>query len=242
MNYRKCFAVILFVLAGSVFAFAQDSGCKAKLAELPPITELSGFHLGMTLEQVKVRVPQVKFGRKNEFGVSKTSINPDFDPNIDKTNFADVRTVSLDFLDGSLTSIWIGFESSFRWKSADEFIKGISRELSLPDEWTTKGRTQQLTCADFQLSVSMIAGGPSLRIVDRSADDAIAHRRQEQEDAAETTAAAAEPTPVVGDVRKKAFYSADCPALKLVPEKSRVAFDNAAEAEKAGYKRSEVCE
>ena len=198
--------------------------------------------MGMTPDQVKARVPEVKFGHANEFGVSKTSINPDFDPRIDKTNFADVRTVSLDFLDGRLTSLWIGFESTFKWKTPEEFVKGISHELAVPDEWTTKGRTQQLTCADFQLTVSMIAGGPSLRIIDLPAEETIAARRQAKEDEAEAAEAAPEETPVVGDARKKVYYQKDCEVLKTVPEKSRMLFSSDQEAEKAGYKRAEACQ
>ncbi len=238
MNYRKIVAVFLFVLACTILVAGQDKTCKAKWADLPAIAELSGFRLGMTTDQVKARVPQVKFGHTNEFGIAKTSINPDFDPRIDKTNFADVRTVSLDFLDGSLSAIWIGFEGSFKWKSAEEFAKGVSRESSLPDEWTTRGRSLQLTCADFQLSVGMIAGGPSLRVVDTSAEATVAERRQAKEDETEAAAAVPEPSPVIGYASHKIFYPPDCPSLKSVPEKSRVPFANAADAEKAGYKPS----
>lgn len=238
MNYRKIFAVSLFAITWSTYCAAQETTCKMKIADLPVIAELGGFRLGMTPDQVKAKVPQVRFGHTSEFGVAKTSINPDFDPTIDKTNFADVRTISLDFFDGTLSSIWIGFESSFKWKTTEEFITGISRELSLPSQWSSKGRTQQLNCADFNLSVTMIAGGPSLRIVDMSAETLIAERRQAKADADE---AAAEDPPVVGDIAHKVFYSLDCPALKSVPEKSRIPFHNSAEAEKAGYKQGEGC-
>lgn len=238
MNYLRIMAVILFVLACATYTTAQETGCKTRIADLPVIAELSGFRLGMTPDQVKARVPQVKFGHTNEFGVAKTSINPDFDDRIDKTNFANVRTVSLDFFDGTLSSIWIGFQGSFKWRTAEEFIKGISEELNLKGEWTARGRTQQLICADFELSVSMIAGGPSLRIMDSSAETTIAERRQAKADADE---AAAEATPVIGDSAHKVFYTADCPALKAVPEKSRVTFASSAEAEKAGYKQGEGC-
>jgi len=229
------FCVLLACVTATV---AQQKSCKAKLAELPTIAELRGFRLGMTKDQVKALVPQAKFGHTNEFGIAKTSINPGFDPRIDMTNFADVRTISLDFLDGNVSSVWIGFENSFKWKTADEFVRGISQELSLPETWTTKGRTQSLNCADFQLSVSMIGGGPSLRLIDASADEAITQRRQEKEDNPEP---APEP-PVVGDLKTKIFYPVDCEALKQVPEKNRVPFVNAAEAEKAGYKHVESCE
>ncbi|HXD32202.1 MAG TPA: hypothetical protein VN643_13850 [Pyrinomonadaceae bacterium] len=235
---RRIFTLFLFLLACSLSAGAQEPTCKTRIADLPAIAELSGFRLGMTPDQVKARVPQVKFGHTNEFGIAKTSINPDYDERIDKTNFANVRTVSLDFLDGTLSSIWIGFDAAFKWKTSEEFIKGISEELSLKGEWTTKGRTQILTCTDFQLSVTMIAGGPSLRIVDTSAETAIADRRQAKVDADD---AAAEATPVIGDSGHKVFYPADCPALKAVPEKNRVTFASSAEAEKAGYKQGEGC-
>ncbi|MCU1267872.1 MAG: hypothetical protein JWM21_4190 [Acidobacteria bacterium] len=242
MINRKTFAVLFLVLAQAALSSAQERTCKAKLADLPNAPELSGFRLGMTPDQVKARVPQVKFGHANEFGVSKTSINPDFDPRIDKTNFTDVRTVSLDFLDGQLTSLWIGYEGTFKWKTAEEFVKGVSHDLALPDEWTTRGRNQLLTCGDFQLSVSTIAGGPSLRIVDLQAEETIAARRQAKEDEVEATPAADEAVPVVGDTRKKVYYQKDCEALKTIPEKSRIAFDSDKEAEKAGFKRAESCQ
>lgn len=242
MICRLCIAVVFLVLALAGPAFAQENACKAKLVDLPTAAELSGFRLGMTPEQVKARVPQVKFGPTNEFGISKTSINPDFDPQIDKTNFTDVRTVSLDFLDGRLTSLWIGFEGTFKWKTPDEFVHGISHALALPEQWITKGRLQQLACADFQVTVNIIAGGPSLRIVDMPAEETIAARRQEKEDEAEAAESAPEQTPVIGDTRKKVYYHADCEALKSVPEKSRMSFASEKEAEKAGYKRSESCQ
>ena len=238
---RRALATLCLVLFFAAIVAAQDNQCSAKLDRLPQAPELRGFRLGMTPEQVKARVPQVVFGSTDDLGVSKTSINPDFDPRIDKTNFTDVRTVSLDFLDGRVTSLWIGFEDTFKWKSVDEFVKGISQVFGVPTEWRTKGRGQQLRCADFELSVSVIAGGPSLRIVELAAEETIAARRQAKEDAAEALANAPEPTPMIGDTRNKTYYPLDCSALKDVPEKKRITFASQEEAEKAGYKRSEKC-
>jgi len=232
---RIHFAILLLLFSACVVS-AQQNTCQAKVSDLPPVAELRGFRLGMTPDQVKARVPQVAFGRTDELGVSKTSISPDFDPRIDKANFEDVRTVSLDLLDGRVVSVWIGFEGTFKWKTIEEFVKGVSQELKLPDEWTTKGRAQQLTCTDFQLSVSMIAQGPSLRILDLPADKMISERRQAKADEAETAAA-----PVTGDTKTKIYYPNDCAALKSVPEKNRVAFDSAEEAEKTGYKKAAGC-
>ena len=99
---------ILRLLLASLFsvsiATAQQSNCSLRLDRLPDTPELRGFHMGMTYDQVKSRVPQIQFGRVDEFGVSKTSISPFFDPRFDKASFADVRTISLDFLDGKLVT------------------------------------------------------------------------------------------------------------------------------------------
>src|ERR1700730_1732149 len=174
---RACGAfALLLALAGLVVA--QERTCTAKLAGLPLVPELRGFRLGMTPEQVKARVPQVSFGGSDDLGLSKTSINPGFDPRIDKASFADVRTVSLDFLDGRVMQLWIGFEDTFQWKTVDDFVKGISQALSLPEDWTTKARGRQLQCADFALTVSPIGGAPSLRIVDSTAAEVLVARRQ----------------------------------------------------------------
>ena len=89
----------------AVSVFAQDNKCSLKLSELPDAPALFGFRMGMSTAQLKLRVPQVVFGRDNDFGVSKTSISPDFDPQIDKASLAGVRTISFDFLDGRLTSL-----------------------------------------------------------------------------------------------------------------------------------------
>ena len=101
--------VPFIILLCAAIAPAQDRQCTLKLAQLPDVPELFGFRMGMTKDQVKARIPQVVFGRNNPFGVSKTSINPDFDPRIDKSAFAGVRTLSLDFLDDRMTSLWLGY-------------------------------------------------------------------------------------------------------------------------------------
>src|SRR5688572_3525153 len=109
MTYGKWLFLIPLMLLCPSIVCAQESPCTIKLTDLPAAPELMGFRLGMTTDQVKARVPQVLFAKADDFGVAKTSINPDFDPRIDKATFPGVRTVSLDFLDGRLTSLWLGF-------------------------------------------------------------------------------------------------------------------------------------
>ena len=228
---------ILRLLLASLFsvsvATAQQSNCSLRLDRLPDAPELRGFHMGMTYDQVKSRVPQIQFGRVDEFGVSKTSISPFFDPRFDKASFADVRTISLDFLDGKLVTLWIGYESTFKWQNLDEFVAGIQKSLNLPAEWAAKRGGRQLSCEGFSVFVSMIGGGPSIRITDETAQEIIATRRE--------AAAAAAELVMIGDKATRLYYPSDCSALENVVVSNRVTFKDKDEAEKAGYKPAKGC-
>ena len=225
--------LLVLILASAVSA--QDNKCVLKLAELPDSPELFGFHLGMTTAQAKTRVPQIKFGRVDAFGVSKTSINPDFDPQIDKASLNGVRTVSLDFLDDRLISLWFGYDGTFKWATVPDCVAGIAQALHLPDAWKPwKIRGQQLNCADFQMTVTTVAEGASFHIIDETAEQTIAARREakeEQDSAAE--AAAAE---IVADKRDKLYYTEGCLPAHEIKAADRVAFKSTEEAEKAGFK------
>jgi len=196
--------------------------------------------MGMTKDQVKVRVPQVVFGRTDEFKVSKTSISPDFDPRIDKSTFAGVRTLSLDFLDDRITSLWLGYDSSFKWHTVPEFVEGISQSLHLPTAWTSwKSRGQQLRCADFQMTVSIVAEGPSFRILDEDAEETLAARREARE---ERNSAEESSEAIVADRQRKIYYPQACPPENEIKESDRVIFKTGEDAEKAGYKRAKQCQ
>ena len=225
---------LLAVLLIAIPASAQLPACSLKTDEMPDAAELRGFRLGMTYDQVKARVPQVQFGPADQFGVAKTSINPYFDPRIDKIAFADVRTISLDFLDGKLVGLWIGFESTFKWQTLDEFVAGISKTLNLPAAWPPIRGGRQLSCDGFSVFASVIAGSPSIRILDEPAQEIIATRREQAAQAAEAM--------VVGDQRTRLYYPSECAALETVAEPSRIKFKDKDEAEKAGYKLAKDCQ
>lgn len=213
---------------------AQPPQCAVKIDQLPNIAELRGFRLGMTFEQVKARVPQIQFGPADQFGVTRTSINPSFDRSFDQASFADVRTISLDFLDGRLINLWIGYQSSFKWQTLDEFVAGMGNVLNLPAGWSVKRGGRQLTCEGFSVFASLIAGSPSIRLTDDPAQETIATRREE--------AAAAAEAMVIGDLRSKTFYPTDCDGRDAIPTLSRITFKDKDEAEKAGYKLSKDCQ
>lgn len=236
----RAFLFPLFLLVLVQTASAQ---CTKKISELPPAPELSGFQLGMTKEQIKLRVPQTKFGKADHFGVSKTTINPYFDETIDKTKFQGVRSISLDLLDDKLTSIWIGFDETYKIRTAEEFIKSISQSLQVNGNWSSyRFKGQQLRCADFQLIVTTVAGGPSFRLLDTGADDLVAERRQlkEEQDAA-VESAATDDAEIIADKQSKTYYSNSCQPAKDIAEANKVTFKTTAEAEKAGFKAAKNC-
>ncbi|HEX5873410.1 MAG TPA: hypothetical protein VFY60_02105, partial [Pyrinomonadaceae bacterium] len=176
-------------------------------------------------------------------------INPYFDPTIDQTKFPSVRSVSLDLLDDRLTSLWIGFDETFKAKTIDEFVKLISQSLQLSGDWSSwRSRGQQLRCADFQLIVTMVAGGPSFRLLDVAAEDVVAARRQakeEQDSAAEVNgdAESAEASEVIiADKQSRIYYTNDCRPSKEISEANKVVFKNSADAEKAGFKLAKSCQ
>jgi hypothetical protein len=224
--------LFLLVLCWTSSVFPQQ--CKLKIDQLGNAPELRGFRLWMNFDEVKARVPQVRFGAPDEFGVTKSSINPSYDSSFDQASFADVRTISFDFLDGKLTTLWIGYENSFKWPTVDEFVDGISTSLKLPAVWSPKKNGKQLQCDGFTIFVSIIAGGPSVRLSEDAAQATIAQRREE--------AAAAAEALVIGDTKTKLYYSAGCLALEDVPQLNRINFKNKEEAEQAGYKLAKACE
>ena len=188
----------------------------------------------MTYEQVKERLPLVQFGRADEIGVVKTTFNPHFDPRVDSKAFEAVRSISLDFLDGKLVTLWIGFEETYKWPKLDEFVNGFATALNLPSQWPVRRMAREIVCDHFSVQASMIAGGPSIRITDEQAQNTIAERREEAVAAAEAQ--------VIGDMRSKNYYPSDCPAKEAVPAISRVIFKNKELAEQNGYKLAKDCQ
>jgi hypothetical protein len=241
-------AAILLVLIFLVFTQTASAQCNKRVADLPPAPELLGFRLGMTKEEIKARIPQAVFGRVDAFGVSKTTINPHFDPRIDKTKFEGVRSISLDLLDDRLTSLWIGFDETFKVHTVEDFIDLISKSLQIPDNWSSwRSRGQQLRCADFQLIVTTVGGGPSLRLMDLGAEDMIAERRQAKEEQVASAEEADstdgdESTEIIADKQTKTYYRSGCQPPKEIAELNKVTFKTTAEAEQAGFKPAKNCQ
>lgn len=232
----SCFFILLWTCA----AGAQETTCTLKLEQLPNAGELHGFHLGMTMDQVKARVPPVVFSRTDQFGLSRTSINPHFDSRFDATSFEGIRTVSFNFLDGRLIELWIGYDADFKWQKLDDFVAGFGRALGLPGKWQAKGRGQLISCDGIEIFASMVGGSPGLRLTDSVAEHTLTSRREEAADAEEEAEAAE--AAFIGDKLTKLYYPPGCAAAKDVSAVSRVFFKDLQEAQKSGYKLSKNCQ
>ena len=232
-NIKRIFWLLVMALCFAPAAFAQSRQCSTKIEQLNDAPELVGFRVGMTFEQAKAHVAQVQAARTDQFGVAKISINPHFDPAFDRVLFADERTISLDFLDGKLVSLWIGYDTTFKWQTLEAFVPRISKSLGLTTSWPERRGGRQLACDGFTVFASMIAGSPSLRITDDAAQETIATRREE---AAEAAAAM-----VIGDQKTKLYYPSDC-SVSSVAEFDRVRFKDKDEAEKAGFTLAKTCQ
>src|SRR5262245_9651242 len=104
-NISSFVSSILAVLCLCATSTAQQATCSLKIDQLKQAPELFGFQLGMTPDQVKARSTLIQLGHPDEFGVIKTSISPHYDPRADRAAFPEVRTISLDLLDGKLVTL-----------------------------------------------------------------------------------------------------------------------------------------
>jgi hypothetical protein len=182
MALKQLTLVLLLLITCSLQLSAQEK-CSLKLSELPSIPELRGFHLGMTIDEARARLPKAQIRPADEFGFTAFNIFPDYETAIDKKAFEGVRSISLEFLDGRATSIWIGYDQSFKWQTVDEFTEGITTALKLPSAWRTKFRTRVLDCADFTLSIIPVAQSSSLKITDDAAREVLEKRKAAKEEA-----------------------------------------------------------
>lgn len=243
------FRAILFPLLLLLLVQTASAQCDKKIADLPAAPELLGFQLGMTRDQVKTRVPQTVFGRSDDFGVTKTTINPYFDPKIDKTKFESVRSISLDLLDDRITSIWIGFDETYKIQTLEDFAKRLSQSLQLNGNWSSwRSRGKQLRCADFQLILTTVAGGPSFRLLDVAAENVVADRRAAKEEQDSQAAADAESEnteateEIVADKQAKTYYPNGCQPAREIAGTNKVTFKSVTDAEKAGFKAAKNCQ
>jgi hypothetical protein len=183
LSMMKPISILVLIFTCAIFTPAQENKCTLKLTQLKQAPELYGLRIGMTLDQVKVVVPSLQSGPADDLGFATTSFSPDFNPQMDKVLYAGVRTVSLEFLDGKLFLLWIGFNKTYKWKTLDEFVPGMGAALGLPaGAWPVNSPKPTVDCEDFGITAAMIAGAPSIRLEDTSTREVWNQRRTAKEE------------------------------------------------------------
>ncbi|PYS48083.1 MAG: hypothetical protein DMF68_14185 [Acidobacteria bacterium] len=182
MNLKRLALILIFLFACALSVSAQEAKCSMKLADLPSIQEMRGFHTGMTIDEIKARLPNVRLGPADEFGFTALNIFPDYEKGIDKAAFAGVRSISLEFMDGRVSSVWIGYDKTFKWQELEEFEKEMTAALKLPNAWRIKFRTRLINCADFTVAIIPVGESPSLKINDETARELLEKRKAAKEE------------------------------------------------------------
>ncbi|HEV7844546.1 MAG TPA: TolC family protein, partial [Pyrinomonadaceae bacterium] len=153
-------------LTGAQGASPRNSSgaiCPLTLAQAPNI---SGLRLGMSTAEATALFPALKLSPPDKVGVSNAVLNQkDFGGN---QFFEGVQTVLLQFAEGRLYLIHVGYPVTNSWNSKDEFLTYIARKLNINGDWKpfynwqdknvrdiSDLRSLALECTGFRLSVGI---------------------------------------------------------------------------------------
>ena len=163
----------------SAHAAAQPSGCRLGLEKAP---ELRGFRLGMSLDKVKTRFPDVGV-TPGEFGQSRFDLNGANIRAAGPATSEGVNQLSLNFLDERVVGVSVHY-SGVEWQNLGQFTSKISEAFNLPDAWKRgAGGDASLDSGAFRLkafrtSVSSVL----LELSDPSAGETVQRRTEEQKE------------------------------------------------------------
>jgi hypothetical protein len=167
----------------SAFAKALE---RAKTCDASIIkgAQLRGFRLGMTLSEVKARLPLVKAAPVDASGYSEASVH--FSKSMPPPSFLKgVLMMVFNFIDGRVSYVAVVYDNSIKWRSLDQFTHQVADSLGLPTAWQaySYAGTQQrmLACGKLRFVASMLRPGtsaaPALFLVDNAGIDKVIARR-----------------------------------------------------------------
>jgi outer membrane protein TolC len=137
--------------------------CPLTLAQAPGI---GGLRLGMSTAEAMALFPALKLSPPDKVGVSNAVLNrKDFSGN---QFFEGVQTILLQFAEGRLYFIHVGYPVTNSWNSKDEFLASIAQKLNINGDWKpfydwqdknvrdiSDLRSLALECTGFRLSVGI---------------------------------------------------------------------------------------
>jgi hypothetical protein len=124
----------------------------------PGNIELRGFHLGMSVAEVKARVPDLSMQRLNAEGEMRSIIHVRSNKYLSRTTtLKGVVSLGVYFFGGKVSGLALIYDDSIKWGSADEFVTHVADALALPAGWANydsgdyASQLKVLSCNDFYL-------------------------------------------------------------------------------------------
>jgi hypothetical protein len=142
--------------------------------------ELRGFRLGMSAKSASPKInDRSQMGHISE--PNRLGVQHGFLYGIAEG----VSDISLEFLDGTLESVKVEYNSSVQWPSEQEFLSTVATRLGLSNSWG-KGSTRsehRIIGAGFYLDAQFNMGiAPTLHLYDPTAQEAIKVRQAQEEE------------------------------------------------------------
>lgn len=162
------FLIFLVVLPGEL---ACSKNCELDLEHAP---EVRGFRLGMTLDSIRSRFPDLADVTPDKLGstkivIEKAAVNEGLkrEPALHSEavvllvdtsrypEFSGARKTRLELVDNRVASIEVVYSDETKWKSLEEFLKSVADGLKLDGVWRKTGEDHQyiqdrsIACRNF---------------------------------------------------------------------------------------------
>jgi hypothetical protein len=153
--YRRLLFAAFYIACAASAAHAQQpqppAPCKLTLEQSPA---LRGFRLGMSVQQLRERLPGIAV-TEDASGLTIARFTP-FDFKSQPVGYEGINDINFSFLDDRLVALWVGYDNRVEWQSVGQFASRVSELLKLPDAWREEsgGARRTMDCAGFQIAVS----------------------------------------------------------------------------------------
>ena len=145
---------MLTVLAALLLSFGHAKAQSCALTA-DQMSEVRGFKLGMTIQDVRLRHPNFPQQQADATGYAEATHHISYYMSygeVSAINEADrkgLREIKTAFLDGKLVTFRISYDDSVQWGTVEAFLNAIHKPLKLPEPtlWRTIDHaTKTVTC------------------------------------------------------------------------------------------------
>lgn len=179
---KSCLCLVLFAFLATT-AYSQTKKPPLCAVTIDQVPLIRGLRLGEPYEHLQtvlpIRLQGINF-KPDDLGLRSVLISPD--TIIDPKSLNGVMILSLSYLDDSLSSIDITYDTTVRWQSNLHFAAAIAEQLKLPRQGWLQRDPTFLICQGFFVEVSGATFLPKLRIVDLRFGEELTKRKAEVEE------------------------------------------------------------